>query len=271
MEEFLAQLPEMIVSFGLKLLGALVIVVIGRWLAGILARHAEKAMERTNTSVALVRFVRSLTYWGVFILALVVAFGVMGVQTATFAAVIAAAGLAIGLALQGALGNFASGVLILIFRPFDVGQLVEIADHTGVVEEIQIFSTILVTPENKTIIIPNGQVTSGSIVNYTKKGTLRIDLVFGIGYDDDLAKAKQILQEMLEADDRVLADPAPEVTVLELADSSVNFAVRPFVKVEDYWSVYFTMQEQVKLRFDAENISIPYPQQDVHLFQPNPN
>ena len=271
MEDFLAELPDLLLSFGLKVLGALIIIFIGRWLAGILARQAEKLIKRSQPSQALVRFGRNITYWLVLLLAFVVALGVMGVQTATFAALIAALGLAIGLALQGALGNFASGVLILTFRPFDIGDIVELSGHTGVVEDVQIFSTILVSPENKTIIIPNGEITSSSIVNYSKKGTLRVDLVFGIGYDDNLRQAKQILQELIQNDERVLADPAPQVAILELDDSSVNIAVRPFVKLDHYWPVFFDMQEKVKLRFDEEGISIPYPQQDVHMFQANPN
>lgn len=269
--EILEQLPGLALFYAWRVVGAILIVLIGRWLAGALANTSEKAARRSQSSEALVRFGRNIVYWGILALAVISALGVLGIETATFAALIAAAGLAIGLALEGALGNFASGVLILMFRPFEIGHMVELDGRVGVVEDIQVFSTVMRTPENKTVIIPNGQITSNSIVNYTRKGTLRVDMVFGIGYDDDLLRAKQILQELVDRDERVLREPAPVVSVLELGDSSVNFAVRPFVPVAHYWDVYFDMQEQVKLRFDQESISIPFPQQDVHLFPAGSN
>jgi len=257
-----------LLSFGVKLLIAGGILLVGYWLAGFASRLARRALGRAEINEAVTQFLSKLVYYLLLIFALLAALSQVGVQTASIIAVLGAASLAVGLALQGALANFAAGVLILVLRPYDLNDLVEVAGVLGSVEAIQIFNTILVTPENKTVIIPNGQITSGVIVNYTRKGTLRLDMVFGIGYADDLLRAKQILEEIITADERVLADPPPTVAVLELADSSVNFAVRPFVKVSDYWGVFFDTQQAVKLRFDQEGISIPFPQQDVHLFQP---
>lgn len=255
-------------SFLLNLLWAASIFFIGRWLAGVLSRLVKKTLDKTDTSPALINFAGSLVYWGLFFFAIIAALERVGVQTATFVAVVGAAGLAIGLALQGSLANFASGVMILLFKPFELNHRVEINDAFGTVKEIQIFNTILLTPENKTVIVPNGLITSNNIVNYSKMGHIRVDMVFGIGYEDDLRQAKKLLQDILAGDDRVLAEPATTIAVSELADSSVNFAVRPYVKVDDYWPVYFHTHEQVKLRFDEAGISIPYPQQDVHLSQP---
>lgn len=267
MSEYITTIQELIVSYGLSILFAIVIFLIGRWLAGIAARLVEKAMGRSNVNETLTRFAGSLTYVGVLVVAAVAALDQLGIQTASLVAILGAATLAIGFALQGSLANFAAGTLILFFKPFSVGDLIEVSDTFGAVEEIQIFNTVILTPENKTVIIPNAQVTAGNITNYSKKGFLRLDMVFGIGYNDNLLKAKQILEELINADERVMKDPAPTVAVLELGDSSVNFAVRPHVKVEDYWDVHFNITEQVKLRFDQEGISIPYPQQDVHVLQ----
>jgi small conductance mechanosensitive channel len=265
----LESIQTLIVTYGLSILGAIVTIIIGRWLAGILSRLLQRALTRTGTNEALVKFAGNLAFYAILAFAVIAALEQVGVQTTSFIAVVGAAGLAIGLALQGSLANFAAGVMILLFKPFEIGHLVEAAGAFGRVEGIQIFNTVINTPDNKTVIVPNGEITSGNIVNYSKKGTLRVDMVFGIGYTDDLLKAKRILEEILAADERILSDPPPTVAVSELADSSVNFAVRPYAKVSDYWHVYFNTHEQVKLRFDAEGISIPFPQQDVHLFQPN--
>ncbi|MCA9962136.1 MAG: mechanosensitive ion channel [Chloroflexota bacterium] len=265
----LTQLQSLIMVYGLKALGAVIILVVGRWLAGFLSRTTRQALTKTKTDEALVRFGASLIYYGILIFAVLAALRQLGVETTSFVALVGAAGLAIGLALEGALSNFAAGVLLLIFRPFRIGDHVEIADKFGVVEEILIFSTILVTLDNKTITIPNSQVTGAPIVNYSKRGLIRLEMIFGIGYGDDLLKAKQLLMEIVKAEPRIAQDPAPVVAVKELADSSVNFTVRPFVKPADYWSVSFAITEQVKLRFDAEGISIPFPQRDVHLFSQN--
>lgn len=267
MEDLLNLLPELAVTYGLKILGSIAIILIGRWLAGVLSRLLKRILARTQVNKTLIGFAVNLAYYGLFIMALISALENLGVQTASFVALIGGAGLAIGLALEGALSNFAAGVMILIFRPFKVGDMVEVAGAFGEVQEILIFSTILLTLDKKTVIIPNAQVTGGTITNYSAKGHIRIDLVFGIGYEDDVRKAKRVLMEILQSQEHVLAEPAPEVSVLELADSSVNFAVRPYVTIDNYWGVYFGVTEQVKLRFDEEGISIPFPQRDVHLFQ----
>ena len=267
--DILEQAQELILTYGLNIVGAIIIIIIGRWLAGIVSRWVRKMMAKTNTNEALLRFLSNLVYYAILAFAVIASLERVGVQTASFIAVLGAAGLAIGLALEGALANFASGVIILIFKPFGIGDLVEIGGVFGTVEDIQIFSTILVTPENKTVIMPNGQVTGGHIVNYTKRGNLRVDMTFGIGYSDDLLKAKRLLEQILSENEYVLEEPAPTVAVSELADSSVNFAVRPHVPVKNYWDAYFSIHEAVKLRFDEAGISIPFPQQDVHLFQPN--
>lgn len=196
---------------------------------------------------------------------IIAALGKLGMQTASFVAMIGAAGLAIGLALQGALTNFASGVLMIIFKPIKVGDFIDAAGAMGVVNEIGIFTTILKSLDNKVIIVPNGKLTKDNIINFTTENQRRIDIVAGVSYNDDLDKVRKVLESILSEDDRILKDPAPTIGVLELADSSVNFAVRPWVNTPDYWDVFFALQEKIKKRFDAENISIPFPQQDVHI------
>jgi small conductance mechanosensitive channel len=267
--DILEQAQELILTSGVSILGAILIVLVGWWLAGIISRWVQKLLAKTSSNTALPRFLGNLAYYAILAFALVAALARLGVQTASIIAVLGAAGLAIGLALEGALSNFASGVMILLFKPFEIGHYVEISDTFGQAIDIKIFHTVLLTREKKTVIIPNGLIISDKIINYSKQGFIRVDMVFGIGYDDDLLKAKRILEELVTADERVLAQPAPRVAVLELADSSVNFAVRPHVKIEDYWDIMLDMPERVKLRFDQEGISIPFPQRDVHLFQSN--
>ena len=198
---------------------------------------------------------------------IIAALGQLGIETASFVVVLGAAGLAVGLALQGSLSNFASGFLMIIFKPFKVDDYVEAAGVAGTVEEIQVFTTTLKTPDNKTVIIPNSNITGDNIVNWTIKGTRRVDMVFGIGYDDDIDKAKQIISDILAKDDRILDDPPTQIALSELADSSVNFVARPWVKIEDYFGVYCDALENIKKAFDAEGISIPYPQRDVHVYE----
>lgn len=267
--ENLEQIQELLLNYSLDILGAIVIVIVGRWLAGFASRWVRNALAKADTNVALRRFLSNLLYYAILAFAVVAALARLGVQTASFIAVLGAAGLAIGLALEGALSNFASGVMILLFKPFEIGHYVEVGDTFGQVTDIKIFNTVLVTRDKKTVIIPNGLIISDKIVNYSTKGYIRVDMVFGIGYEDNLLKAKKILEELLATDERVLADPPARVAVEELADSSVNFAVRPHVKIEDYWDIQLEMPERVKLRFDQEGISIPFPQHDVHLFQAN--
>jgi small conductance mechanosensitive channel len=267
MQNVLARVWELLTVYGLKVLAAVIIFIIGRWVAKVVRRITERIMERANTDATLTKFVGNLTYIALLTFVVLAALGQLGVQTTSFIAVIGAAGLAVGLALQGSLSNFAAGFLMIIFRPFKVGDYIEGAGTAGVVEAIQLFTTTLVTPDNKTVIIPNSSLTAGNIVNYSTKGTRRVDLLFGIGYGDDIEKAKQIIQQVLAEDNRILAEPAPAIMVAELADSSVNINVRPWSKAGDYWGVYFDTLEKVKKRFDAEGISIPFPQRDVHLYQ----
>ncbi|MEM6733256.1 MAG: mechanosensitive ion channel domain-containing protein [Myxococcota bacterium] len=250
-----------------RLVAALLILIVGGIAIRIVIAGLRRALTAARLDPGLVGFLASIARIGAWAVVIISALGKLGVETTTFAAVVGAAGLAIGFALQGSLGNLAAGVLILFFRPFKVGDYVEAAGTAGVVNDIAIFSTVLTTPDNKRIIVPNSSVTGGNITNYSALDTRRIDLVFGIGYGDDILKARDVLQQILDADERVLKEPESTIAVLELADSSVNFAVRPWVKTSDYWPTYFAITEQVKLRFDEAGISIPFPQQDVHMHQ----
>jgi len=253
--------------YGLKIIAAIVIFVVGRWVARALRNVAKKMMAKGDVDETLISFVGNLTYITLLAFVIIAALNQLGIQTTSFIAVIGAAGLAIGLALQGSLANFAAGVLMIIFRPFQAGDYIEGAGVAGVVEEIQIFATQLKTPDNKKIIVPNAKMMGDNITNYSAKDTRRVDMVIGVGYGDDLKKVREVLEDILAKDDRILEDPAPTIGVLELGDNSVNFAVRPWVKTEDYWGAYFDVTETVKRRFDEEGISIPYPQRDVHLYE----
>ena len=258
---------DLIVNFSMRIFWAIVILLLGWLLARLATQLVKSAMGKANVDESLAKFTGHLVYYAILVFAVVGALDRLGVATTSIIAVVGAVGLAIGLALQGSLSNFAAGVLIILFHPYRVGDVVEVSGEFGTVEDIQIFNTVIKSPENKTIIVPNAQATWSNITNYSTKGTLRVDMVFGIGYGDDIKKAKQILEEIVTADERVLEDPAPTIALSELGDSSVNFVVRPFAKVADYWGVYFDTTETVKERFDAEGISIPFPQRDVHLFQ----
>ncbi|MCA9938988.1 MAG: mechanosensitive ion channel [Anaerolineales bacterium] len=269
MQEIWQNMQVLIITYGLRILGALLILVLGRWAAGFFSRLTAKLMRQAKMDTTLTRFAQSIVNVGILVFAILAALNAVGIQNTSIVAFVGAAGLAIGLALEGALANFAAGALILVFRPFKVGQLVEVAGIFGYVEEIQIFNTVVVTLDNKTVIVPNGQVTGGPITNYSQRGVIRLDMIFGIGYSDDLRKAQNILQDILENEPLVVKEPRSTVAVMELADSSVNFAVRPYVKPDDYWPAHFAITKQVKLRFDAEGISIPFPQRDVHLFSQN--
>ncbi len=267
MEQLMDKLVEWGALYGPQIIGALAILIIGRMVVGILVGIVRRLMNKANVDETLTKFVLSLTRIMLMTFVFIAALNALGVATTSFIAIIGAAGLAIGLALQGSLANFASGVMLIIFRPFKSGDFVEAGGVAGVVEDISIFSTIMRTGDNKQMIIPNSNITGSNIINYSAKDTRRVDFVFGIGYDDDLKKAKQLLVEIINGDDRILKDPAPVVAVSELADSSVNFIVRPWVKSGDYWAVYWDITEKVKLTFDNQGISIPYPQQDVHMHQ----
>jgi len=254
-------------NYSLKVVAAIIIFIVGRWLSRKLSSLLARVLEKNKIDVTLVGFLENITYYSLLVLVLIAAAGQLGINTTSFLTVVGAAGLAVGLALKDSLSNFASGVMLILFRPFRVGDAVAAAGVKGKVVGINIFNTIINTPDNQRIIVPNSSITSGVITNINANPIRRIDLVAGIGYDDDIGRAKRVLGEIVAADERVLEDPAPQIAVSELADSSVNFVVRPWVKTEDYWNVYFDMTEQIKVRFDAEGISIPYPQQDVHLFQ----
>jgi small conductance mechanosensitive channel len=243
------------------------VVVVGRIVAKLIQKAIRAMMEKSKVEHALISFACSLAYIGMMAFIIIASLGILDIPVASFVAVIGAAGLAIGLALQGSLSNFAAGVLMLIFKPFKVGDFVEGGGTAGVVEEIEIFTTQLKTPDNKKIIVPNAQMTGGSIINYTAKDSRRLDLVFGVSYSDDLDKVRNTINDVLAGESRILQDPAPTVGILELADSSVNVAVRPWVKTAEYWDVFFALQEAMKKRFDAEGISIPFPQRDVHLIK----
>lgn len=244
---------------------ALAIFFVGRWIIKQIMKVVERLLRKSNVEDMLVNFISSIVSVLLLLFVIVAALNQLGVDTTSLIALVGAAGLAIGLSLQDSLKNFAAGVMLVMFKPFREGDFVEAAGVSGIVEHIQIFNTIMRTGDNKEVIIPNGAIYSGVIVNYSARDTRRVDMVFGIGYDDDLRKAKEILNEIIAADERVLKDPAPVIAVSELADSSVNFIVRPWVNAADYWAVLWDTTEAVKLRFDEEGISIPYPQMDVHL------
>jgi small conductance mechanosensitive channel len=267
LEAIVQKIWELITIYGIKVIAAIAIFVVGRWIAGGFRRLTRKVMNRRNVDPTIVGFVANLTYILLLAFFVIAALSQLGIQTASFIAIIGAAGLAIGLALQGSLANFAAGFLMIIFKPFKVGDYIEGAGTAGTVEVIQIFNTILKTPDNKTVIIPNAGLTADNIVNYTVKGTRRMDMVVGIGYESDIDKARGILEELVTSDERVLKDPPHTIAVAELADSSVNFVVRPWVKAADYWDLWFDMTENVKKRFDQAGISIPFPQRDVHIYE----
>ena len=267
MEEMLDKIYQLLTVYGLKVLAAIAIFIIGRWVAKGVRKLVERMMTKGKVDSTLVTFTSNMAYIGLLAFIVVAALGQLGIQTTSFIALLGAAGLAVGLALQGSLSNFAAGFLLIIFRPFKVGDLIEAAGVFGVVEAIQIFTTQLKTDDNKTVIIPNAKLTDDNIVNWTVKGTRRVDMVFGIGYDDDIDKARSLMAEIIAEDSRILEAPAPQISVSELADSSVNFVVRPWVKVEDYWGVHFDLTEKIKKAFDANGVSIPFPQRDVHVYQ----
>ncbi|MFH1719431.1 MAG: mechanosensitive ion channel domain-containing protein [Planctomycetota bacterium] len=261
----LNKMYEYLATYWLQVVGAIIIFVVGRWVAKIISRLVGKVMTRAKIDLTLVNFVQDLCYVALLAFVVIAALEKLGVNTASFAVVVGAAGLAIGFALQGSLGNFAAGVILIIFKPFKVGDFVELGGKMGTVKEIQIFNTILSSPDNVRVIVPNSQVTGSNIMNYTVNGTRRVDMVVGVSYSDDLKKTRQVIEGVLAADSRILKDPAPTVAVFELGDSSVNFVVRPWVNSADYWSVRFDTIRDVKLALDKNGITIPFPQRDIHM------
>lgn len=265
MENVMDQLIAFATTYGLKIVGAVLILILGRLLAGMVRRGIGRLLRRTHTEEAIVGFAANLGFTLVIVFTLIAALAKFGVQTASFVAVLGAAGFAVGFALQGSLSNFASGIMILVFRPFKVGDLIEAAGVLGIVKDIQLFNTVLATLDNVKIIVPNGKVYGDVIKNISGYDTRRVDLVFGIGYASSMQKAYDIMQGLLKADARILADPAPQIAVSELADSSVNFVVRPWVKAADYWGVKFDVTRKIKETFDEKGIDIPFPQTTVHM------
>ena len=256
---------ELFIQYGVNILAAIVILFIGNIIVKMISNSVAKLLEKKQMDQAVVHFISSLVRYVLFVIVLIAALGKVGVQTASVVAVIGAAGLAVGLALQGSLANFAAGVLIVAFRPFKAGDYVEIGGVAGSVESIQIFQTVLSTPDKNMIVVPHGSVIGGEIVNYSSHATRRIDYVIGVSYKADLKKTKDVITRVLESEKRLLQTPAPTVGVVALADSSVNFVVRPWVKTAEYWDVYFDLLQAIKEELDAEGIEIPFPQMDVHL------
>ena len=267
MEQLAQKALALLPVYGVRILAAIAIFIFGRWIAKGLTKLVERLLGRSKVDHTLIKFTASVTYIALFTFVILAALGQLGIQTTSFIAVLGAAGLAVGLALQGSLSNFAAGFLMILFRPFKVGDFIEGAGVAGTVEEIQIFTTQLRSPDNKTIIIPNAKLTGDNIINWTTKGTRRVDMVFGIGYGDDIDKAREVMADVVAKDSRVLEDPAPTIAVSELADSSVNFVVRPWVKADDYWAVFFDITENVKKALDAAGVTIPFPQRDVHVYE----
>jgi len=253
------------IEFGINLVLAILIFYVGKFVVNLIVRGTAKVMQAQEVDKTLQTFICNLERMVLMVIVIIAAIGRLGIQTTSFIAIFGAAGLAVGLALQGSLSNFASGVLIVLFRPYKVGDFIEGAGISGVVVEVQILTTVLKTGDNKQIIVPNGQIMDSIITNYSANDQRRVDMVVGVSYDDDLDKVRSTLQELVDAEDRILDEPACTIAVSALADSSVNFVVRPWVKTADYWGVMFDMTEAIKKRFDKEGISFPFPQQDVHL------
>jgi len=267
MDKYLEQLKEMAIQYGPKVIGAILVLFIGFKISRVIAKEIKKILTKGKFDESLIPFLTSLAATVLKILVIISAMGMLGIEMTSFIAILGAAGLAVGMALSGTLQNFAGGVMILIFKPFKVGDFVEAGGNMGVIKEIQIFNTIMTTVDNKRIIIPNGGLSNSTMVNFSSEPVRRVDFTFGIGYGDDIDKAKKVLFDEIAKFPQVLKEPAePFVGVSELADSSVNFAVRVWVKGEDYWDVFFGLNENVKKAFDANNISIPFPQTDVHIF-----
>lgn len=266
-DQLIVLITEQGTSIGMKVVSALLIFLVGRWIVGLVVKAVRKSLARTEMEDTLEKFLCSMLNAVLMVVVLIATIGALGVQTTSLLAVLGAAGLAVGLALQGSLSNFASGVLIVLFRPYKVGDFIEAAGIAGSVKEVQIFTTIIHTGDNKKIIVPNSQIMNGIITNYSGNDTRRVDLVVGCGYDDDIDKVYKVLQDIIDSDERILKDPAPSIALNTLADSSVNFNVRPWVNASDYWGVYNGVTEQVKRKFDEAGLNIPYPQTDVHVYK----
>jgi len=268
--EILSFSPEqLLLQYGPRVAGAILIIVAGLWLVKMIKGVVLKAFEKSEVDATLKSFLISLISITLKLLVYITALTMLGVEMTSFIAILGAAGLAVGLALSGTLQNFAGGVMILLFKPFKVGDFIDAQGHAGTVDEIQIFVTVLKTPDNKTIIIPNGPLSTGSLTNFSKETTRRVEWTFGIAYGDDIDKAYTVLNKLIAEDDRILREPEPFMALAELADSSVNIKVRVWVNASDFWGVFFSMNENVYKTFDKEGLSIPFPQHDVHLYKAN--
>lgn len=265
MEPYIEKITSLVSEYGIRVLAAAFIFFVGKWTVHKLTDLTEKMMEKRNVELSLRGFLKNILYFGCMAFVVLAALSKLGIQTASFIAVLGAAGLAVGLALQGSLSNFAAGVMIIMFKPFKVGDYIVSAGCNGTVKEVGIFTTTLATPDNVKVIIPNGQILSSSIHNYSANDTRRLDLVFGISYSDNIGTAKEVFRKIIDADERVLKDPAVTIAVSALADSSVNFVVRPWVKATDYWATHFDLTEKIKLALESAGCTIPFPQRDVHV------
>jgi small conductance mechanosensitive channel len=266
-EEIFNQMNELVLSYGPKLIGAIAVWIIGGWVIKLLTKGFKSMMDKRDLDDSLKPFLGTLVGTLLKVMLVISVLSMLGVEMTSFIAILGAAGLAIGMALSGTLQNFAGGVMILLFKPFKVEDVIEAQGFLGKVSEIQIFNTILKTPDNKTIIIPNGGLATGAMTNYTTESQRRVDWTFGIGYGDDVDKAKGIIKNLADQDSRILKDPELFIAISELADSSVNFAVRAWAATDDYWDIYFEMNEKVYRAFENEGINIPFPQMDVHVHQ----
>ena len=264
--EIINSITQIAADFGLRVLYAVLIIIVGRWVVKLLLKIIKAALEKTTVEETVRIFVANLLNTLLMVIIFIAAINQLGIETTSIIAMLGAAGLAIGLALQGSLANFAAGILIVIFRPYNVGDYIEAGSAAGTVLDIQIFSTVLKTPDNKVVVVPNGTIMDSSIINYTGQATRRVDIVASCGYEDDIDKVKDILKDILNQDERILEEPEPRIAVSELADNSINFIVRPWVNSSDVLSVKYSILEQIKKRFDEEGISIPYPQRDVHIY-----
>ncbi|HHP7240295.1 MAG TPA: mechanosensitive ion channel family protein [Cyclobacteriaceae bacterium] len=267
LESYSSQAIDFLWKFGPNLIGAVITLILGFWIIGIIVQSVNKLMVKREFDPSLTPFLKSLLSTLLKIMLVIAVIGMVGVEMTSFIAILGAAGLAVGLALQGTLQNFAGGVMILIFKPFKVGDFIDVVGYMGTVNQIQIFNTILKTPDNKTIIIPNGQLSGSSLTNFSSEPQRRVDFTFGIAYGDDFDKAKTTINSMIEEDERILKDPEPFIALSALADSSVNIVVRVWVNAENYWPVNFDMNEKVYKRFASEGLNIPFPQMDVHVHQ----
>ncbi len=269
MEEVIRILETAVTLYALNIVLAIVIFVVGRWIAGLLRNGLKKIMRRRQVDEILTKFASSLIYAVFLVFVIIAALGQLGIQTTSLIAILGAVGLAVGLALQGSLSNLASGVMLIVLRPFSVGHYIEGAGIAGTVKSVQLFTTTLLSPDNRRIIVPNAKLTNDNIINYTVEEKRRIDFTFIVSYEEDIRKASALMMDVLRGDPRVLDDPAPSVGVLELGDNAVKFAVRPWVKTDEYWAVYFDIMQTMKQRLTDEGFSIPFPQRDVHLYHHN--